>query len=75
MEDEKRKELVDQGKQLKDQLAVVEENLDRLEAELQAEGQKLPNLTHPDVSSLQSRTRLRACFTSAAIIQGKLEVV
>ena len=49
MEDEKRKQLIQQGKQLKEELAKLESVLDRLEAELQIEGQKMPNSTHPDV--------------------------
>lgn len=50
MEAERRQVLVDQGKELKEKLAELEVDVDSLEAELQAEGQKLPNLTHPDVS-------------------------
>lgn len=49
MEAQRRQELVAQGKELKDRLAKLEVEVDALEAELQAEGQKLPNMTHPDV--------------------------
>lgn len=52
MSDEERKQLVDQGKALKEQLAGIEESLTSLEEELQIEGQKLPNSTHPDVRVL-----------------------
>ena len=51
MSDEERKQLIDQGKALKEQLAGLEESLGSLEEQLQIEGQKLPNSTHPDVSS------------------------
>ena len=38
-----------EGKDLKDQLAAIEGDLNALEVELQIEGQKIPNDTHPDV--------------------------
>ena len=41
--------LVEEGKALKDQLAAIEGDLNALEVELQVEGQKIPNDTHPDV--------------------------
>lgn len=37
------------GKKLKDKLSVLEVELDEIMEELQKEGQKVPNLTHPDV--------------------------
>ena len=51
MEAAARAELVAQGRQLKEQLSQLEAILDEAEAELQQEAQKLPNLTHPQVSS------------------------
>lgn len=47
LEPERRAELIEQGKRLKDRVAEVESRLTALEEELQSEGQKLPNLTHP----------------------------
>lgn len=44
-----RAELVAAGKALKEQLAAVEAQLVVVEARLQVEGQRLPNMTHPDV--------------------------
>lgn len=41
--------LVAEGKALKEELAVLEAALDRKEVELQLEGQRLPNDTHPEV--------------------------
>ncbi|EFJ45296.1 hypothetical protein VOLCADRAFT_82377 [Volvox carteri f. nagariensis] len=46
---EKRAALIARGQQLKDQLAEVEELLTRVESSLHPEGQREPNLTHPDV--------------------------
>ncbi|GIL53114.1 hypothetical protein Vafri_8798 [Volvox africanus] len=46
---DKRALLIARGQELKDQLAAVEERLTRAEATLQREGQRVPNLTHPDV--------------------------
>lgn len=37
------------GKRLKDQVAALEEGLQDLQDELNAEGQRIPNMTHPDV--------------------------
>lgn len=41
--------LVDRGRQLKETLEGLEASLLSLEAALQREGQRLPNMTHPDV--------------------------
>lgn len=49
LEADVRAELVAAGKALKEQLAAVEAQLVAVEAQLQVEGQKLPNMTHPDV--------------------------
>ncbi|KAK9902854.1 hypothetical protein WJX75_008582 [Coccomyxa subellipsoidea] len=48
LDPEKRSELVDQGKALKARLAVLEAEVEILEDALQREGQKLPNLSHPE---------------------------
>lgn len=50
LDPEKRSELVDQGKALKARLAVLEAEVEIVEDALQREGQKLPNLSHPEVS-------------------------
>lgn len=47
---DKRKSLIQQGKDLKDNLAVLEAKLEALQDSLQREGQLLPNLAHPSVS-------------------------
>lgn len=44
-----RQMLVEEGKNLKEQLADLEENLVQLTDLLQLEGQCIPNITHPDV--------------------------
>ncbi|EIE20022.1 putative seryl-tRNA synthetase [Coccomyxa subellipsoidea C-169] len=49
LDPEKRSELVDQGKALKARLAVLEAEVEMVEDALQREGQKLPNISHPDV--------------------------
>ncbi|KAG2446759.1 hypothetical protein HYH02_008320 [Chlamydomonas schloesseri] len=46
---DKRAALIARGQELKDQLAGVEERLSGVEAALQREGQRVPNLTHPRV--------------------------
>ncbi|GLC33588.1 hypothetical protein PLESTM_000089000 [Pleodorina starrii] len=46
---DKRAALISRGQELKDQLAAVEERLSGVEASLQREGQRIPNLTHPQV--------------------------
>ena len=52
MDADRRKELVQQGKDLKETLAQLEETLGTLQDSLQHEGQMLPNLAHPSVSRL-----------------------
>ena len=49
MDESSRNELIEKGKSLKEQLERLEGSLNEMEALLQREGQKLPNLTHPDV--------------------------
>ncbi|CAG9460340.1 unnamed protein product [Pedinophyceae sp. YPF-701] len=49
MEQEQRMALVEEGKQLKARVAEVEARLEEVDQELQAQGQRIPNLTHPDV--------------------------
>ncbi len=49
LDQDTRAALVAAGKALKEQLAQVEEQLVAVEGRLQVEGQKLPNMTHPDV--------------------------
>lgn len=65
MEPESRQELVAQGKSLKERLATLDIELDAMESLLQVEGQKLPNLTHPDVS-LHAPTKL-SCGRALAV--------
>lgn len=48
LEPEKRQQLIENGKQLKEQLESLEADLVAAENDLQREGQRLPNLTHPD---------------------------
>lgn len=49
LDPEKRLKLVEEGKRLKDVLAVLEHNLTSLTDDLQREGQRVPNTTHPSV--------------------------
>lgn len=49
MDQQQRQDLIEQGKVLKEKLAELEERLGVLENQLQMEGQKLPNMTHPEV--------------------------
>ncbi|KAL3141627.1 hypothetical protein ABBQ32_004864 [Trebouxia sp. C0010 RCD-2024] len=49
LDPDKRKSLIQQGKDLKDSLAVLEAKLEALQDSLQHEGQLLPNLAHPSV--------------------------
>lgn len=46
---EDRQTLISKGQQLKDQLATLEAKLVQVEDALQREGQRIPNLTHPEV--------------------------
>ena len=52
MEQERRQEFVEQGRQLKEALAAAEAEVTAVQDRLQREGQRLPNLAHPDVSRL-----------------------
>ncbi|GFR49458.1 hypothetical protein Agub_g11518 [Astrephomene gubernaculifera] len=49
LDPERRAALISRGQALKEQLAEVEGRLAGVESSLQREGQRLPNLTHPDV--------------------------
>jgi len=49
MEQDRRQALIDEGKRLKDRIAEVEARLTVIDDELQVQGQKIPNLTHPEV--------------------------
>ncbi|KAF7816990.1 serine--tRNA ligase, chloroplastic/mitochondrial isoform X1 [Senna tora] len=49
MEQSERQRLIEEGKNLKDRLAALEEELVKLTDELQQEAQSVPNMTHPDV--------------------------
>ncbi|KAG2435294.1 hypothetical protein HXX76_007370 [Chlamydomonas incerta] len=49
LEADRRAALIARGQELKDELAAVEERLNGVEAALQREGQRVPNLTHPQV--------------------------
>lgn len=49
LEAEERERLIEHGKNLKAELEAIDEKLHAVEAQLQVEGKKLPNLTHPDV--------------------------
>jgi seryl-tRNA synthetase len=47
LEPERRQSLVEEGKRLKDEIAALEQALGRVEADLEREAARLPNLTHP----------------------------
>lgn len=49
MDPERRTDLVEQGKALKERISVLEAEIELAEGALQREGQKLPNLSHPEV--------------------------
>ena len=49
LEPETRAALIAEGKELKEKLAAIEGTLGALEFQLQSEGQKVPNDTHPEV--------------------------
>ncbi|GAB2283215.1 Serine--tRNA ligase, chloroplastic/mitochondrial [Dionaea muscipula] len=49
LEPSERQKLIEEGKNLKDGLAGLEEELLRITDELQQEAQSIPNMTHPDV--------------------------
>lgn len=48
LEPDERQKLIKTGQDLKEELAVLEAQLVEVENRLQTEGQKIPNLTHPD---------------------------
>lgn len=43
--------LIEEGKRLKEEVAAIEVKQAELEEAMQVEGQRVPNLTHPDVPS------------------------
>ena len=49
MSKEERDVLIGDGKSLKEQIAALEGTVEEVQMELQREGQKIPNMTHPDV--------------------------
>ncbi len=49
LEAEQRAALIERGKQIKEDLEGLESRLETLEMELQRQGQRLPNMTHPGV--------------------------
>ncbi|KAK3274108.1 hypothetical protein CYMTET_17694 [Cymbomonas tetramitiformis] len=49
MEQDARQALIDEGKVLKEKISVLEEKLSVVETDMQREGQKIPNASHPDV--------------------------
>jgi seryl-tRNA synthetase len=48
LENDVRTELIEEGKKLKDDIAAAEAELARAEAELDAEGRRIPNMAHPE---------------------------
>jgi seryl-tRNA synthetase len=65
LEQEQRALLVEQGKRLKDTIAAVERELVVVEGSLQREGQRLPNLSHPQVphkSATRTQTHVVTCI-------------
>ncbi|KAJ8541353.1 hypothetical protein K7X08_002169 [Anisodus acutangulus] len=49
LEPSERQKLIEEGKNLKEELVTLEEDLLKLTDELQQEAQSIPNMTHPDV--------------------------
>ncbi|OIV97880.1 hypothetical protein TanjilG_12637 [Lupinus angustifolius] len=49
LEPTERQRLIEEGKKLKEGLTALEEDLLKLNEELQQEAQRIPNMTHPDV--------------------------
>ncbi|TMW98273.1 hypothetical protein EJD97_004280, partial [Solanum chilense] len=49
LESSERQKLIEEGKNLKEELVTLEEDLLKLTDELQQEAQSIPNMTHPDV--------------------------
>ena len=72
MEADARAALVDEGKRLKQALASCEARLEAVEVALQAEGRRIPNLTHPDVplGGEEDSTVLRVNGTPRAFPDG-----
>jgi seryl-tRNA synthetase len=48
MEQAERQRLIEEGKNLKDEIAAADTELSKLEAELEAEARRIPNMAHPD---------------------------
>ncbi|MDR2211364.1 MAG: serine--tRNA ligase [Spirochaetaceae bacterium] len=48
LEADARQELVDEGKKLKDQIAAAEADLSGIEAELEVQARRIPNMAHPE---------------------------
>jgi seryl-tRNA synthetase len=48
LEPDKRAVLIEEGKKLKDAIAAAEAELGKTEAELDAEGRRIPNMAHPE---------------------------
>ncbi|QQO09190.1 serine--tRNA ligase [Breznakiella homolactica] len=48
LEADERNKLIEEGKKLKEDIAASEAELSRVEAELDAEGRRIPNMAHPD---------------------------
>ena len=48
LEPEKRQELIEEGKSLKEQISGVEQTLEQTTSELNSEAAKIPNLSHPE---------------------------
>jgi seryl-tRNA synthetase len=49
LEPEERQTLIDRGRELKEKIAVLEEDLEALTMELESAARNIPNMTHPDV--------------------------
>ncbi|MDC7127353.1 MAG: serine--tRNA ligase [Spirochaetales bacterium] len=48
MEKDERQKLIDEGKQLKEDIASIESELNSVESNLKSEASKVPNMAHPD---------------------------
>ncbi|MDR2143025.1 MAG: serine--tRNA ligase [Treponema sp.] len=48
MDQAERQRLVEEGKKLKDEIAAADAELSKLEAELETEARRIPNMAHPD---------------------------
>lgn len=58
LDPEQRAALIERGKQIKEGLEGLEARLEALEAELQREGQRLPNMTHPGACGRRHGSRV-----------------